>query len=191
MSSIRLDKLSHPFYRVTFYDTPTNYFSLALFGFKGEINSDIYEKELQNFKEVLKKSDPDYNPKEINYQSLFKKYKDIPEDAYLYTLSKKIIERFNYTEDLYDGLIDMVINKDVDPYSFYPFEFLGNYFNISIALYSGFDDFEEEKEPISQYYNKNSEIKVIYYFSENKKMYPIAKKLTNGDVIRQYSYLCR
>lgn len=184
--SVSFEKISYPFYKVLFNDVPSNYFSLALFGHYGEINNDLYEKELENFKKILKMPDLDFEDMSISDNFGDEK---LPKNAFLYSFASHIPELLNENVKLYEHIIEKVIEEKYSFTEKYILRYLSYYFNLGLDFFNSIENIIENIIE-SNYFHTQSEIKVKYYINIAKnKIYPIVKARTNGDIYRDYDYL--
>lgn len=185
--SIDIEKITYPFYKVTFLDAPTNYFSLCLFGHYGKINIDLYNKELDNFKKILKTSDPYFKEYTIS-----EKYKDsnIPKDSFLFSFIKDISDYISNNKNLYDYIINIVTDEKYSYDDNFVLNLLSYYFNFGYELYNSDSDLIENI-PLKSFFHSQSEIKIKFYVDRRFRLYPILKSNNNGDIFRDYVYLNR
>lgn len=180
--NLELRLIKVPYYTPVFVDIPKNPFSIILFCYLGEINPELYEKYLKLFREIIVKPDPKpilgFSLEKTSHEK-FPLNKDIPENAYIFTLtSGEFQDSFDSNLDLLEEVINMI--QDEEPSIFSVYHFLGDFFKLSLKFYTSIDDLLRRDEEMVRFNNINS-TKEVYFILEND-LYPILEQEVDGTI---------
>lgn len=196
-SNIELNHLKASYYTPSFINVPKNPFSIILFCYLGEINPSLYEDYLKIFKQIIVTGDTNRDTVSEDFffenkpHDRFPLNKNIPENAYLFTLTNgEFQDSFSPDMDLLEEVIDIIQKEEPEIFSVY--YFLGDFFKLSLKFYNSIKDFLKIEEESAAFSNINSTKEVYFVFDEKYKddIYnplPILEREIDG-VIRLKSF---
>lgn len=181
-SNLKFKVLKTPYYTCEFKNVPNNPFSQVLLCYLGEISKKYYDKYLDVFVKTLQM--PDVNSKDLEYdpEKRFPLNKDLPKNAYLFTLSKgEFQENFNSSTDLLQEILSIVQEENSDYIGVY--DILADFFRLSCKFYSNIDTLFEKNAEDVWFKTIKSSKEVYFFIDENNTICPIFEQQIDGAVV--------